>query len=51
MAEGKRNAEIDVILGISQATVQHHVERVHRTLGVETRTAAAARARDAAQQG
>ena len=51
VAEGKRNAEIAIILGISQATVQHHVEHIHQKLGVETRTAAAARARDAMQEG
>ena len=50
VAEGKRNAEIALILGISQATVHHHLERIHHKLGVETRTAAAARARDAVQQ-
>jgi DNA-binding CsgD family transcriptional regulator len=48
IAEGKRNTEIALILGISPATVRHHVEHVHRKLGVETRMAAAGRAREVA---
>ncbi len=50
VAEGKRNAEIATILGIASATVHHHLEHIHQKLGVETRTAAAARAREAVQQ-
>jgi DNA-binding CsgD family transcriptional regulator len=44
VAEGKTNAEIAVILGTSPRTVDKHVEHVLRKLGVETRTAAVARA-------
>lgn len=40
VAEGKTNAEIGVILGASKRTVDKHVERVLRKLGVETRAAA-----------
>jgi DNA-binding CsgD family transcriptional regulator len=39
--EGKRNAEISVILGISTHTVRKHLENAFAKLGVETRTAAA----------
>ena len=42
VAEGKRDGEIAIILGISPRTVNHHVQRVCSKLGVETRTAAAA---------
>ena len=42
VAEGKSNAEIGTILGMSARTVGKHLERVHQKLGVETRTAAAA---------
>lgn len=41
LAEGKANAEIATILGISRATVKIHVERILTKLGVENRTAAA----------
>lgn len=44
IAEGKTNAEIGIILSASLRTIQKHVERVLGKLGVETRTAAAARA-------
>ncbi len=44
LAEGKSNADIGHILGISPRTVQKHLERIYQKLGVETRTAAAARA-------
>jgi DNA-binding CsgD family transcriptional regulator len=43
IAEGKRNKEIAVIMGISSRTVEKHVEAIVNTLGVETRTAAAVR--------
>lgn len=46
VAEGKRDGEIAMILGVSPRTIHHHLERVYRKLGVETRTAAAARARE-----
>lgn len=41
VAEGKRNAEIGVILNLSGRTVGKHLEHVFEKLGVETRTAAA----------
>lgn len=43
VAQGKSNGDIGVILGISPRTVQKHAERIYEKLGVETRTAAAAR--------
>ncbi len=42
IAEGKRDGEIAVILGISARTVNRHAGHVFAKLGVETRTAAAA---------
>ena len=42
VARGKTNADIANILAMSPRTVQKHLERVFRKLGVETRTAAAA---------
>jgi DNA-binding CsgD family transcriptional regulator len=44
---GKTNPAIAGILRISPRTVQTHLERVYRKLGVETRTAAAGRALEA----
>ena len=44
VAQGKSNAEVAAILGMSPRTVQKHLERIFQKLGVETRTAAAARA-------
>ena len=41
IAEGKTNAEIAIILGISLSTAKQHVERILAKLGVENRTAAA----------
>jgi DNA-binding CsgD family transcriptional regulator len=41
VAEGKSNAEIAIILGLTPGTVKLHVERVLSKLGVENRTAAA----------
>jgi len=41
LAQGKSNAEISAILGITTATVGKHLERVYPKLGVENRTAAA----------
>ena len=38
--QGKRNAEIAVILNISPHTVRHHLENIFRKIGAETRTAA-----------
>ncbi len=42
MAEGKRNSEIAIILGISERTVGKHRDHLFTKLGVETRTAAVA---------
>ena len=42
MAEGKRDGEIAIILGISVRTVHRHAAHLFAKLGVETRTAAAA---------
>lgn len=44
VAEGKTNAEVATILGLSPRTVQKHLEHIYLKLGVETRTAAAAHA-------
>src|SRR5262249_39485947 len=44
VAEGKANGDIATILGISPRTVDKHLEHVLGKLGVESRTAAAARA-------
>ncbi len=41
IAQGKGNADIGQILGISLPTVKMHVTRLFETLGCETRTAAA----------
>jgi DNA-binding CsgD family transcriptional regulator len=48
VAVGKTNPEIGIILGISWRTVEKHVEHILERLGVETRTAAAASALEAA---
>ena len=42
MAEGKRDGEIALILGIGVRTVHRHAANLFAKLGVETRTAAAA---------
>jgi DNA-binding CsgD family transcriptional regulator len=46
LLDGKTNSEIGTILGISSRTVQKHLEHLFADLGVETRTAAAARIRE-----
>jgi len=48
VAVGKTNREIAIILDISSRTVSKHVEHILERLGVETRTAAAASALQAA---
>jgi DNA-binding CsgD family transcriptional regulator len=42
VAKGKTNSEIALLLGITEKTVEKHLERVYRKLGVENRTMAAA---------
>ena len=44
VAAGKTNRDIAAILGARPRTIEKHLERVYEKLGVETRTAAAARA-------
>lgn len=41
VSQGKRNAEIAVILDVKPKTITKHLERVFEKLGVETRTSAA----------
>jgi len=45
VAAGKTNRDIAAILGAGPRTIEKHLERIYEKLGVETRTAAAARAR------
>lgn len=40
IVEGKRDAEIAAILGLSTRTVEKHVQHILEKLGVETRTGA-----------
>lgn len=51
VAQGKTNAEIGLILGISPRTVQNHLAHIYVKLGVETRVAAAVRAYEIVGQG
>lgn len=44
VAQGKTNADIATILGISESTVKKHLLEIHEKLGVETRSAATLRA-------
>jgi DNA-binding CsgD family transcriptional regulator len=44
VAAGKTNRDIAAILGARPRTIEKHLERIYEKLGVETRTAAAARA-------
>jgi DNA-binding NarL/FixJ family response regulator len=44
VAQGKTNADIGAILGISESTVKKHLMEIFVKLGVETRSAAAGRA-------
>ena len=45
VAAGKTNRDIAAILGARPRTIEKHLERIYEKLGVETRTAAACRAR------
>ena len=47
IAQGKANADIAVILGMSDKTVKIHVSHILQKLGVENRTAAARSALEA----
>jgi DNA-binding CsgD family transcriptional regulator len=49
LEQGKSNGEIAVILGISEHTVRHHLERIFSKLGVENRRAAMLCVRQARQ--
>jgi DNA-binding NarL/FixJ family response regulator len=44
LAQGKTNADIAAILGITESTVKKHVQEMFEKLGVETRGAASVRA-------
>lgn len=44
IANGKANRDIGAILDLSPRTINKHLERIHKKLGVENRTAAAAMA-------
>jgi len=44
LAQGKTNADIATILGITESTIKKHVQEIFEKLGVETRGAAAVRA-------
>ncbi|MBX3741519.1 MAG: hypothetical protein KF712_11040 [Akkermansiaceae bacterium] len=46
VSEGKSNDEIGTILGISSRTVAKHLEQIFRKINVETRVAAALRAKE-----
>ena len=48
VAQGRTNLETAIILKLSRRTVEKHLEHIYQKLGVETRTAAAARVRAAA---
>jgi DNA-binding NarL/FixJ family response regulator len=47
LAQGKTNADIATILGITESTVKKHVQEMFEKLGVETRGAATVRALEA----
>ena len=47
-SQGKSNKEVGSILALSARTVGKHLEHIYKKLGVESRTAAAARAFDIA---
>jgi DNA-binding CsgD family transcriptional regulator len=43
IVQGKTDADIGAILGLSPRTVQKHLEHIYQKLGVENRTAATAK--------
>jgi DNA-binding NarL/FixJ family response regulator len=47
VAQGKTNADVGTILGISESTVKKHLLEIFQVLGVETRSAATLRAVEA----
>ncbi len=49
VSQGKTNTEIGIIISASPRTVEKHLERIFKKLGVETRTAAAAVAFEATE--
>jgi DNA-binding CsgD family transcriptional regulator len=50
VAQGKTNKETGAILELSARTVQKHLEHIYQKMGVESRTAAAARAYEIASK-
>jgi len=46
LREGKKNADIAAILGISEPTVKNHLQRIYKLLGVHNRTEAVTRCID-----
>jgi DNA-binding CsgD family transcriptional regulator len=44
ITNGKSNRDIGTILALSPRTINKHLEHIHRKLGVENRTSAAAMA-------
>ena len=44
ITNGKSNRDIGTILNLSPRTINKHLEHIHRKLGVENRTSAAAMA-------
>ena len=48
LTQGKTDSEIGIIIGSRPKTVGKHLERIYKKLGVESRTAAVARAFEAA---
>ena len=51
LAQGKTNADIATILGITESTVKKHVQEIFEKLGVETRGAATVRALEVLSSG
>ena len=51
LAQGKTNADIATILGITESTIKKHVQEIFEKLGVETRGAATVRALEVLNSG